>query len=223
MTEGRKALLIILVFFIVMGSFYFYRTAGLNRELKQLNADITKEQDFLQNVQQQETQLKKQPKIEDVIKYAEALPAEGGNAQILQYFHQVAKKNNIQILTIDFDDNKQNSEGSNVSNNTSNTTASEDPSNPNPSKAAQPNDSGVKTIKINLTVKGDFNQLRFFVADIYRSSRIINLSNWQWAVTGNAPVVQMSFKTYYYPDLENELPRLKPIPTYEPSNRSNPT
>jgi len=218
MTEGRKALFIILVFFILMGSFYFYRTSGLNKDLKQLNEEISKEQNFLQTVQQQEAQLEKQPKIKDVAKYAEALPTERGNAQVLQYFHQVAKKDNIQILTMDFDDNKEISKEDNATTQANNTTPQG-----NPSNTTQKNNPVVKTIRINITTKGNYNQLRYFVEDIYHSNRIIHLVSWQWAVTGNDSVVQMSFNTFYFPDLENQLPQLKPIPTYEPSNRSNPT
>ena len=220
MSEGRKALLIILVFFVVMGGFYFYRTADLNSELNKLEETIEQEQVTIQQLHAKEKTLQKQPQIKDIKQYADALPAERGNAQLLQYFHQVAKKNQIQILTIDFDDNKQiEADDKNTTNTNTNTTT-----NNNTQQPTQPEkQNGTKTIKINLTVKGDFNQLRYFVQDIYQSKRLINLANWQWAVTGNAPVVQMAFKTYYFPDLENELPPLAPIPTYEPSNRNNPT
>ncbi|TCS79054.1 hypothetical protein [Tepidibacillus fermentans] len=217
MTEGRKALLLIFVFFIFMGGFYLYKTAGFNKELKRLNEEIAKEQGLLQKIQQEMTGIKREPKIDDVAKYAEALPAEIGNAQILQFFHQVAMKNKIEILTLDFEDHQQYEENKQMNHNDS---SNDKKNNRNPS---QTTDSGVKTVKINLTVRGDYNQLRNFVQDIYQSTRIFHLANWQWSVSGNSPVVQMVYKTYYFPQLEKELPRLKPIPTYEPANRNNPT
>jgi len=212
MTEGRKALLIILVFFVIMGGFYFYKTADLNKEIDQIDIEIDKERELLDAIQGNLSEVKKQPTIDDIVKYAEGLPGERGNPQILEYFYKVAKENNIKTLSINFDDDnpmeKEQIDGSQKK-------EGEQPQ--------EQKENGLKTIKVNLMVQGGFNELRYFIQNIHQSKRIINLANWQWAITGNtAPVVQLSFKTYYFPDLKDQLPPVKPIETYEPSNRINP-
>ncbi len=217
MSEGRKALLIILLFFVIMGSFYFYKVTDYNQKILELKTEIQKEEEFIALIDQQLKEIEKKPKIKDVNEFYHRLPSEPGTPQLLQFLEQVSSKNKIAIYSIDFEETLGNITVQNSVNdekgNTNEATKEHSEKNSEP---------GIVTISIHMTVSGSYFDLRDFINDVYESERLINLGEWQWAATSTNPMVELTFNTYYSPEMDGILSPLPPIPTYTPNQSNNP-
>ena len=218
MSEGRKALLIILLFFIVMGGFYFYKITDYNQKILQLETEIQKEEEFITLIDQQLKEMEKKPKIEDVKNFYQKLPPHRGTPQLLHFLEQVSSENKITIHSIGFDETLGNITVQNSDNDEKGKTdeIAED-------NSENKSELGIVTISIQMIVSGNYFDLRDFINDVYESERLINLGEWQWAATSENPMVELTFNTYYSPEMEGIISPLPPIPTYTPSESNNPT
>lgn len=208
MSEGRKASLIMLLFFLIMGSFYFYKVSSYNQKIVQLEEEIKKEEEFITLIDQQLKEFEKKPKIDNVKDFYDKLPSHPGTPQLLRFFDQVASKNKIMIHSINFEEILGNITVQKLETTKENTEADLD--------------SGIVTISIHMTVSGSYFDLREFINDIYDSKRLINLGQWQWAANSENPTVELTFNTYYSPGMDGIISPLPPIPTYTPSQSNNP-
>lgn len=206
MNEGKKALLLLFAFFVLMGSFYFYKVNRLDKQIDQIVNEIEQEKELSTLTAEQIAKIKKQPISKEVTNYSVHLPANKGVPQILLYLNQIADKNDIDILTINMDEMQRQS---------------------NQAKSSEQPTNGLQTLAIQLKLEGDYDRMRAFIQDVYESERLIDLVNWKWEVSGESEAstkltAELTLYTYFYPEMKDLIPNLPAIPTYKPENRTNP-
>lgn len=203
MSEAKKAVILVLVFILAVGGFYYYKITSINSDIDLAQEEIKKEQKYIDLIKKQLKETERQPGQEDIADFHGKLPNAKGLPQLLQDFHDLSKENDIDILSLTAEvknnekkEQKDNKQEGNI----------------------------YQTIILNLTVKGEhYNNLRSFFNNIYRADRLINLTEFN-LTTGNdgKPVAELIYQVYYTPDMKQIIPDLEPIPDYPPSLRFDP-
>ncbi|MDR6549542.1 hypothetical protein [Paenibacillus qinlingensis] len=87
-------------------------------------------------------------------------------------------------------------------------------------------------VKLNTTVKGDYQQIRRFLSELQTANRLMQVDKLTFAVKGAAPVklnaskreitVNISLVSYYAPGLQKFFKAPLPVPYNKPAGKTNP-
>lgn len=202
MSEGKKVLLIIVVFILVLGSIYFFMANSFNNQSDELEQKIKNETEQKKSLEQELSYYNEKLSNKDINNYYNYLPSIKGIPQLLVGIDNIAYNSNIIILNMNFEENTLNTD-------------------------AKENDEKASTINIVMTVGGSYLQIRDFIDELYESERLISLKEYQWAIDDSQPnyvIADLYIETYYYPQVDGIINDLELIETYELNNdRIDPT
>jgi len=234
MSEGRKALFILTLFFLVAGGYYFWQTNNLDNKIKKIGEETRSEEEWVNTLNKKLTQLTKTQITKEQIKeLAELVPSGRGESQILQQIHAIAKKYQVMITAISESESMEkainNNQATNQANDIikqTNTTNQTNPTNQTNQNSSNGTDAKnyLKEDNWQIVISGDYLNLRGFVNELILAKRIYNITNWQITKVveknqepnvainqkGNEQLI-LNFTTYYAPELAGKLPLLKAI------------
>ncbi|GEM_PF-6723990 len=204
MSEGRKALFILTLFFLVAGGYYFWQTNNLDNKIKKIGEETRSEEEWVNTLNKKLTQLSKTQITKEQIKeLAELVPSGRGESQILQQIHAIANKYQVLITAINESESMEkainNNRTTNQANdiikqtNTTNQTNQTNPTNQtniinqtnqnNTTNQNNPNGTDVKNYlkedNWQIVISGDYLNLRGFVNELILAKRVYNITNWQ--------------------------------------------
>ncbi|MGD9677328.1 MAG: type 4a pilus biogenesis protein PilO [Vulcanibacillus sp.] len=198
MNEWKKALYLLIIFFLFLGGCYLFYDYTFNKQFTEINESIITEQAYVDLIKEELSEQQELKKDIDGTNYYTYIPKEIGIPNIMQIFFQTAKKNNVNIKHIEIDNQVQDS-------NDEATLAT------------------VKTVSVNMFLNGDYVDIRSFLNDINSAERLFNLTKWQWESTGETSVnIYLNYDAYYYPNDNDLFLELPSIATYKPDYRVNP-
>ncbi|OEF98055.1 hypothetical protein BHF71_03270 [Vulcanibacillus modesticaldus] len=203
MNEAKKAIILIGIFFIALGGFYFYKINALNQGIYAVEQEIKKEQEYLTLITEQLAKMKKEPTKDDIDSFYYRLPGSKGIPQLFQFFYQISKADKINLISLNLNDD-------------------DDVKNQDSRKKNEEN-TIYQSLTFNMMVTSDkYEQIRSFIQNIYEADRLINLKKLGFFVDEDGPIYELTFDIFYIPDMQGKIPDLEPIITYPPSNKITP-
>ena len=214
MSEGKKAIILIILFLVVMGGFYLYKMNDYKKDIEQVEEEIKKEQEYLTLIENELKTLAKPPE-EEINLFYRQFPDSRGIPQFFQFFHEVSEKNGIKIVSLNIDessetddkteDNKKDQEDQKKSDENSN---SKDEA-----------DKIYRTLTFQMQIEGyDYEKIRSFIQNIYESNRLINFKELKVSAEKEGSSTDLTFEAYYIPEMQGHIKELEPIPAYPPSD-----
>ncbi len=225
MSEGRKSLLIVLVFFVVVGGTFGILSFIKNSKIKKLEVEIKTQSDTIALIQE------KLSGREDVLNqsFTEAMfkqvPPVNAFPQIINRFYTYANERQVTVNTLSF--NK--GEGEDGSSPLSLTKIGETiKSTISKEKAETENkedaDLLIRAVEFTVELQGDYENLRRFVLDLQQSERLLLITDWKLA-SGNPsafPTLSLTVNSFYAPALVGVADVPADIETYIAPKKTNP-
>lgn len=217
MSEGKKAMILIILFLVVMGGFYLYKMNDYKKDIEQVEEDIKKEQEYLTLIENQLKTLAKPPE-EEINLFYRQFPDSKGIPQLFQFFHEVSEKNGIKIVSLNIDESSETDDQNDDQNKDQEDQKKSDASS-NSSNSKDEADKIYRTLTFQMQIEGyDYEKIRSFIQNIYETNRLINFKELKVSAEKEGSSTDLTFETYYIPDMHGHIKELEPIPAYPPSD-----
>jgi len=213
MTEGKKAILLVTLFLLVLGGIYFYKTYSFHHHLEKLNETIQQEQEMITTMKAQIASNHQEKLLVKVKENYLFIPAEHGIPQLLSFIDQAALETNTMIEEINIENPVVYVEQSDEEN--------------KKIKEKQSEKNLVQTVPVTIAVRGKYLDIHSFIQKVYEEERLINLLQWEWKMENTDDeepeiVAHLSYEVYYAPKMKEIVPSLAPIEAYQLEDRINP-
>lgn len=192
MSNIKKVTITLLVIAIFITALYFYRSSSINEQIKELDEQISKEEELITFIENELNNYEDLLTKEAILKFYSKIPAEEGYPQFLQDFNQISTKSNVAITSI-----------------TSNIVVESDLSYQTLSYNI-------------IASSNSYPSIRLFLQDLYDLERTINITDIQITSNNNQFISEFNIEIYYSDVMKGLIPKLNPVETYPPANKVNP-